>query len=159
MVPENVQGMGSEIDEQIYALETGDVKSYGYNMTPKEVKELKGKNLRDEQLEEIRNAGKKEQDIDVERFEKTVNKFSRLSKRGIFSGRSSSSGLGRQRTNDNSGDGVIEVGDIKPGGRLDFRGDGSGIGGKLVMHDGAGKKVGSWTATSGVYRTANSSQS
>ena len=154
----NVQGMGSEIDEQIYALETGDVKSYGYNMTPKEVKELKGKNLRDEQLEEIRSAGKKEQDIDVERFEKTVNKFSRLAKRGIFSGRSSSSGLGRQRTNDNSGDGVIEVGDIKPGGRLDFRGDGSGIGGKLVMHDGAGKKVGSWTATSGVYRTANSSQ-
>lgn len=154
----NVQGMGSEIDEQIHALETGDVKSYGYNMTPKEVKELKGKNLRDEQLEEIRNAGKKEQDIDVERFEKTVDKFNRLAKRGIFSGRSSSSGLGRQRTNDNSGDGVIEVGDIKPGGRLDFRGDGSGISGKLVMHDGAGKKVGSWTATSGVYRTANSSQ-
>ena len=152
----NVQGMGSEIDEQIYALETGDVKSYGYNMTPRNVEELDGKAIADK--EKIRTAGKKK-GIDVEKFEKTVDKFNRLAKSNVFNGGGNRRGPSRrQRTTDNSGDGVIEVGDIQPGGKLDFRGDGSGIGGKLVMHDGAGKKIGSWTATSGVYRTANSSQ-
>ena len=152
----NVQGMGSEIDEQIYALETGDVKSYGYNMTPRNVEELDGKAIADK--EKIRTAGKK-RGIDVEKFEKTVDKFNRLARSNVFNGGGNRRGTSRrQRTTDNSGDGVIEVGDIKPGGKLDFRGDGSGISGKLVMHDGAGKKVGSWTATSGVYRTANSSQ-
>ena len=47
---------------------------------------------------------------------------------------------------------------VPSGGTLDFIGSGDGITGKLIMKDGKGKKVGSWEAVSGIYRTANATQ-
>ena len=66
------------------------------------------------------------------------------------------SGPTPQRSADNA---PIATGPIKPGGTLEFVGDGSGATGSLVMKDATGKKIGSWEAISGVYRTANASQS
>jgi hypothetical protein len=50
------------------------------------------------------------------------------------------------------------VGPITPGGTLDFIGSGDGASGTLVLKDRKGKKLGSWEAISGVFRTANASQ-
>ena len=50
------------------------------------------------------------------------------------------------------------VGPITPGGTLDFIGSGDGASGTLVLKDQKGKKLGSWEAISGVFRTANASQ-
>lgn len=50
------------------------------------------------------------------------------------------------------------VGPITPGGTLDFIGSGDGATGTLVLKDQKGKKLGSWEAISGVFRTANASQ-
>ena len=50
------------------------------------------------------------------------------------------------------------VGPITPGGTLDFIGSGDGASGTLVLNDQKGKKLGSWEAISGVFRTANASQ-
>ena len=50
------------------------------------------------------------------------------------------------------------VGLITPGGTLDFIGSGDGASGTLVLNDQKGKKLGSWEAISGVFRTANASQ-
>ena len=52
----------------------------------------------------------------------------------------------------------VNVGPITPGGMLDFIGHGDGATGKLVLKDASGKKVGSWEAISGVFRTAGTSQ-
>ena len=66
------------------------------------------------------------------------------------------SGPNPQRSSDNT---PIATGPIKPGGTLEFIGHGDGATGSLVMKDAAGKKIGSWEAISGVYSTANASQS
>ena len=66
------------------------------------------------------------------------------------------SGPNPQRSADNA---PIATGPIKPGGTLEFIGHGDGATGSLVMKDAAGKKIGSWEAISGVYSTANASQS
>ena len=50
------------------------------------------------------------------------------------------------------------IGPITPGGTLDFIGSGDGASGTLVLKDQKGKKLGSWEAISGVFRTANASQ-
>ena len=50
------------------------------------------------------------------------------------------------------------VGPITPGGSLDFVGSGDGASGTLILKDQKGKKLGSWQAISGVFRTADSSQ-
>ena len=50
------------------------------------------------------------------------------------------------------------VGPITPGGSLDFVGSGDGVSGTLILKDQKGKKLGSWQAISGVFRTADSSQ-
>ena len=50
------------------------------------------------------------------------------------------------------------VGPITPGGSLDFVGSGDGASGTLILKDQKGKKLGSWEAISGVFRTANASQ-
>ena len=53
---------------------------------------------------------------------------------------------------------VPDSANVAPGGSLDFVGAGDGISGNLILRDGTGKKLGSWSAVSGVYRTAGATQ-
>jgi len=58
-----------------------------------------------------------------------------------------------------SGDNVpIASGPIQPGGSLDFIGSGDGASGTLTLKDASGKKIGSWSAISGTYGTAGTTQ-
>jgi muramidase (phage lysozyme) len=53
---------------------------------------------------------------------------------------------------------IADISKVTPGGRVEFIGTGDGISGELRIIDGVGKTVGSFSAVSGVNRTAKSTQ-
>lgn len=93
----------------------------------------------------------------VNTFKKNVEKFKSIM--SVFK-KSSSGGGGSLMGKPSSSPDNVEIasGPIEPGGSLDFIGSGDGASGKLVLNDATGKKIGSWEAISGVFRTANASQ-
>lgn len=94
----------------------------------------------------------------VNTFKKNVEKFKSIM--GLFkkSFSGGGGGIGGNRPSSSPDNVEIASGPIKPGGSLDFIGSGDGASGKLVLNDATGKKIGSWEAISGVFRTANASQ-
>lgn len=52
----------------------------------------------------------------------------------------------------------VDLDNIKPGGKIDFIGDGSGFTGEFTIYDGAGKKIAKYGAASGNASTRESSQ-
>ena len=107
--------------------------------------------------------GGKEGVLDTETQEFTERQFT-SAERKKYEGGSTAAGLNGDRpvsSPDNKpvgSDVSTPVGPITPGGSLDFVGSGDGASGTLILKDQKGKKLGSWQAISGVFRTADSSQ-
>lgn len=107
--------------------------------------------------------GGKEGVLDTETQEFTERQFT-SAERKKYEGGSTAAGLDGDRpvsSPDNKpvgSDVSTPVGPITPGGSLDFVGSGDGASGTLILKDQKGKKLGSWQAISGVFRTADSSQ-
>ena len=107
--------------------------------------------------------GGKEGVLDTETQEFTERQFT-SAERKKYEGGSTAAGLNGDRpvsSPDNKpvgSDVSTPVGPITPGGSLDFVGSGDGVSGTLILKDQKGKKLGSWQAISGVFRTADSSQ-
>ena len=53
---------------------------------------------------------------------------------------------------------TVKIEDIKPGGKIDFIGDGSGFTGEFTIFDGAGKKIAAYGAASGNSNTREATQ-
>ena len=107
--------------------------------------------------------GGKEGVLDTETQEFTERQFT-SAERKKYEGGSTAAGLDGDKpvsSPDNKpvgSDVSTPVGPITPGGSLDFVGSGDGVSGTLILKDQKGKKLGSWQAISGVFRTADSSQ-